>query len=65
VAASNSGHYEDCVVTADCPLLGDDVTVGAHAAVCGPVFLGSNSDVGPPVAVLRDIPPDSLPIAIR
>jgi serine acetyltransferase len=38
------------------PLLGDDVTIGEHASVHGPVRIGDGVRLGPGCKVMRDVP---------
>ena len=42
------------------PVLGDRVTLGAYAAVLGPVKVGDRAKVGPHAVVLTDVPPGAL-----
>jgi serine O-acetyltransferase len=39
------------------PRLGDDVVLGAHAMVVGPVMIGDGAEVGAASLVLHDVPP--------
>ncbi len=42
------------------PTVGDNVIIGAGAAVLGPVFLGDKSKIGAGTVVLNDVPADSV-----
>jgi serine O-acetyltransferase len=42
------------------PVLGDQVTLGAYAAVLGPVTVGDGASVGPHAVVLTDVPAGAL-----
>lgn len=46
----------------NCPVLGDDVVVGAHAAVVGPIHIGSGSTIGLGVGLDESLPPRSIVI---
>lgn len=46
-----------------CPQLGDDVTLGAHAVVMGPVQLGHRIQVGPFARVVGNVPDDTNVVA--
>jgi serine O-acetyltransferase len=46
------------------PRLGDDVTIGANAAVLGGVTIGDRVIVGANAVVTRDIPADSIAVGI-
>lgn len=46
------------------PIIGDDVLIGAGAAILGPVTIGSNSSVGANAVVLHDVPPRSLAVGV-
>jgi serine O-acetyltransferase len=43
-----------------CPVIEDDVVVGAGARVLGPVRVGRNAIIGANAVVLSDIPPNSV-----
>jgi serine O-acetyltransferase len=49
---------------ASCPVLGDDVTVGANAVVAGSISIGSRTRIGPGAVVLASTPAGSVLIAI-
>ena len=42
------------------PVLGDDVFMGAHSGILGPVRVGDRVHVGPGCAVLRDVGDDTM-----
>ena len=42
--------------SADCPYLGDSVTVGAHATLMGPINVGDNTMVGFGTRLAADVP---------
>jgi serine O-acetyltransferase len=44
----------------DCPRLADDVTLGAHSTVMGPIEIGRGVKAGHMAGLTRDIPADSL-----
>ncbi len=46
------------------PTLGDNVTVGLHAAVLGDITIGDNSKVGAGSVVVKDVPPNSTVVGI-
>lgn len=43
----------------DCPVIEDDVQIGAGACVVGPVTIGAGSRIGPGCVVVTDVPPQS------
>lgn len=47
-----------------CPVIGDDVVLGAGARVLGPVSVGRNAVIGANAVVLSDIPPDSVAVGM-
>ena len=47
-----------------CPVLEDDVVVGAGARILGPVRVGARSVVGANAVVLADVPADSVVVGI-
>jgi serine O-acetyltransferase len=46
------------------PTLGDNVVVGAGAAVLGAITVGDNSRVGAGSVVVRDVPPNSVVVGV-
>lgn len=42
------------------PVVGDEVTLGAYAAVLGPVSVGDRAKIGPHAVVLTDVPAGAL-----
>lgn len=60
VVCSSTPIIRKIDVTDECPILGDDVTVGAHSMVVGPVSIGSGTTVGLGVGVTMDVPPRSV-----
>ncbi len=47
-----------------CPVIEDDVVVGAGARVLGPVRVGARAVIGANAVVLADIPPDGVAVGI-
>jgi|GEM_PF-3383112 len=43
-----------------CPVLGDNVIVGAGAIILGPVTIGDNARIGAGAIVLKDVPANTL-----
>lgn len=54
------GRHEDVGGGPGLPVLGDDVTLEPHSGVMGPWKIGNRVRVGAGVAVIRDIPDDTL-----
>lgn len=46
------------------PTLGNNVTIGLHAAVLGAITIGDNSKVGAGSVVVKDVPPNSTVVGI-
>lgn len=46
-----------------CPHLGDNVSLGAKAFVCGPASIGSNARIGFNTVITQDIPADSMVVS--
>ena len=46
------------------PTLGNNVVVGAHAAVLGAITIGDNSRVGSGSVVVKDVPPNSTVVGV-
>jgi serine O-acetyltransferase len=46
------------------PTLGNNVTIGLHAAVLGAITIGENSKVGAGSVVVKDVPPNSTVVGI-
>lgn len=46
------------------PTLGNNVTVGLHAAVLGAITVGDNSKIGAGSVVVKDVPPNSTVVGI-
>lgn len=47
-----------------CPVIEEDVTLGAGARVLGPIRVGARSVIGANAVVLDDIPPDSVAVGM-
>ena len=47
------------------PTIGDNVVIGAGAAVLGPIKVGTGSKIGAGTVVLRDVPPNSTVVGER
>ena len=47
-----------------CPVLGDDVFIGAGAKIIGPVRVGSNVKIGANAVVTRDLPDGATAVGI-
>lgn len=43
-----------------CPIIGDNVTIGANAVVIGNIKIGNNSIIGAGSVVIRDVPENSV-----
>lgn len=43
----------------DCPVIEDDVQIGAGATIVGPIIVGAGSRIGPGSVVITDVPPES------
>lgn len=46
------------------PTLGNNVTIGLHAAVLGAITIGDNSKVGAGSVVVKDVPPNATVVGI-
>lgn len=46
------------------PTLGDNVVVGAHAIVLGPVIIGDNVKIGAGSVVVRSVPPNTTVVGV-
>ncbi|MBT0770547.1 serine acetyltransferase [Kineosporia sp. J2-2] len=46
--------------THDCPVIEDEVEIGANAIVIGAVRIGARSQIAAGTVVLQDVPPDSV-----
>lgn len=46
--------------TADCPVIEDDVEIGAGAVIIGAVTVGRGARIGPNAVVVRDVPPGAV-----
>lgn len=46
------------------PTLGDNVTVGAGAAIIGAITVGDNSRIGAGSVVVRDVPPNAVVVGV-
>jgi serine O-acetyltransferase len=62
-------HLEHEVTIGDsgagaCPVLGDDVYLGAGAKVIGPVSIGDGARVGANAVVVRDVDPDTTVVGV-
>jgi serine O-acetyltransferase len=47
-----------------CPVIEDDVVLGAGARVLGPVRVGARAVIGANAVVLSDVPPDSVAVGM-
>ncbi|NLF30214.1 MAG: hypothetical protein GX591_04910 [Planctomycetes bacterium] len=54
------GRDDDVGAGPGLPVVGDDVVLGAHAGILGPVRVGSRVLIRPGCAVLSDVPDDTL-----
>jgi putative colanic acid biosynthesis acetyltransferase WcaB len=43
-----------------CPVLGDDVNVGANAVILGPIQIGDRAVIGAGAVVVKDVPPGAV-----
>ena len=57
---SELGRRQDVGAGPGLPVLGDDVTLGAHSAVLGPVRVGNRAIVSAGVIVTRDLADDAI-----
>ena len=48
----------------DCPVLGDNIYIGAGAKVIGPVSIGDGARVGANAVVVKDVAPDTTVVGI-
>jgi serine O-acetyltransferase len=60
VVCAGSVHAWKDEVYADCPVLGDDVTVGVNSVVSGGITVGARSYVAAIAVVSKDVPPDTI-----
>jgi putative colanic acid biosynthesis acetyltransferase WcaB len=44
-------------VNLGCPTIGDNVSVGPHTIIIGPIVVGNNSIIGAGSVVVKDVPP--------
>ncbi len=42
------------------PTVGNNVMIGAHAIILGPIHIGDNSKIGAGTTVVKDVPPNSV-----
>lgn len=47
-------------VNLGCPTIGDNVNIGPHTIIIGPIFIGNNSIIGAGSVVINDVPPFSI-----
>jgi serine O-acetyltransferase len=45
-------------------IIGDNVAIGAHAVVLGPVRIGDGATVGAGAIVTRDVPPGTTVVGV-
>lgn len=50
------GNRSSTEGTSDCPVLGDDVDVGAGAMILGPIHVGDGARIGAGAVVVHDVP---------
>lgn len=43
-----------------CPIIGDNVSIGPHSVIIGPIVIGNNSIIGAGSVVVKDVPPFSI-----
>jgi serine O-acetyltransferase len=60
---STIGASEEMDATAEAPVLGDNVQVGAGAMVLGKIRIGNNVRIGPNAVVMTDVPDNSTVMA--
>ena len=60
IVCPRTTHVDKTVVSADCPRLGDDVTVGVYSVVTGRVSIGSRTFVGAYAVAVEDAPADTV-----
>jgi serine O-acetyltransferase len=46
------------------PTIGDDVQIGAHACVLGPIVIGNSARIGAASLVLSDVPADATAVGV-
>ena len=56
------GNKRDGDGTANCPIIGDNVTLGANVCIIGPITIGNNVVVGAGSVVVKDVP-DNVVVA--
>jgi putative colanic acid biosynthesis acetyltransferase WcaB len=44
----------------NCPVIGDNVSIGANSVIIGDIFVGSNSIIGAGSVVVKDVPENSI-----
>ncbi|MBI2800516.1 MAG: hypothetical protein HYX63_09595 [Gammaproteobacteria bacterium] len=54
------GSVEDRGAGPGLPVVGDNVTIGAHAGVLGALRVGNNVTIAPGCVVRKDVPDDSV-----
>jgi serine O-acetyltransferase len=69
VRGGSNVHLEHEVTLGDsgqgaCPVLGDNVYIGAGAKVIGPVAIGDGARVGANAVVVKDVEPDTTVVGI-
>lgn len=47
-------------LTLGCPIIGDNVIIGPHSIIIGPIFVGDNSIIGAGSVVIKDVPSFSV-----
>jgi putative colanic acid biosynthesis acetyltransferase WcaB len=43
-----------------CPVIGNDVDIGANAVIIGPITIGDNAIIGAGAVVVKDVPPNAI-----
>lgn len=57
-------HFGGTSALWDVPVLGDNVDVGAHAQIIGPVRIGNRAVIGAGAVVLCDLPDDCVAVGV-
>lgn len=47
-------------ILSDCPIIGNNVNIGAHVCIIGKVNIGDNAVIGAGSVVIKDVPPNAV-----
>lgn len=47
-----------------CPIIGDDVQIGAGAVILGDITIGEGAEIGANAVVIKDVPPHTIAVGV-